>query len=43
MESGRGKAATAKLETVPMTPGGCCAGVNPVGVEQVNTEPWLIL
>lgn len=38
-ESGRGKATAAKFRTVPMTPGGCSAGVSPVGTEQVNTEP----
>lgn len=32
-----------KFKTVPMTPGGCWAGVSPVGTEQVNTEPWLVL
>ena len=42
-ESGRGKAAAAKFKTVPMTPGDCCAGVSPVGTEQVNTELRLVL
>lgn len=39
----RGKAAAAKFKTVPMTPGGCCGGVSPLGSEQVNTELWLVL
>lgn len=39
----RGEAAAAKFKTVPMTPGGCCGGVSPLGSEQVNTEPCLVL
>lgn len=39
----RGKAAAAKFKAVPMTPGGCCGGVSPLGSEQVNRELWLVL
>jgi len=35
--------AAAQFKAVPMTPGSCCAAVSPVGTEQVNTEPWLVL